>query len=160
MKGLYCGTQGAQWLPAASRVRAGKVPSMSLVHRRHLINTALPGPQRMMAEEPTWDVGRDLKGCLAQVPESEMGKEKGTNGEWGRRRKDYSCLPSHYSGAPPAVLNLRRKQNISLLFLIVQVSHGKGLFSKTQPPRDKVDARHRGWGVSNADGPTCRPRLG
>lgn len=63
------------------------MPSMSLVHGRHLINIALPGPQRMMmTEEPTWDVGKDLKGCLAQVPESEMEIEKGTNGEWGRRR--------------------------------------------------------------------------
>lgn len=49
---------------------------MCLVHGRHSINTALPGPQRMMAGESTWDVRRDLKGHLALIAETEMGKEK------------------------------------------------------------------------------------
>lgn len=44
---------------------------------RHSNNMQSPGPQRIMAEASTWDVGRDLEDHLARVPVSEMRKKKG-----------------------------------------------------------------------------------
>lgn len=41
-------------------------------HGRHPVNAALPDPKRMTPEESNWDV----KGDLAQAPESEMRKER------------------------------------------------------------------------------------
>ena len=96
-------------------MKVGKVSSVCLVHGRHSINTALPGPQRMMTGESTWGVRRDLRGHLALVAETEMGKEKGKRGrdrwevgKWrsGRNGSALSKQKPHHSAEPPSVLIL------------------------------------------------------